>query len=415
MSNKKFTFIDLFAGCGGLSEGFLSSSKFEGLAHVEWELPMVETLRNRLVTHWEHNSEEAKKRVIFFDIQKTDELINGDWSDESKALYASNNHENIIDKGLQGIVGEEKVDLVIGGPPCQAYSIHGRATSSDSMINDYRNYLFESFAKIVDNFKPKVFVFENVQGILSSKPGGVPITERIFNSFDDIDYKILNKDELEKSVFNCADFEVPQNRKRVLIIGVRKDSELDLKEFYNSINNNRNLNNKKTVWDAIGFLPKISPLEKPKKVGRKNISHISMNNNVSQHTPRFNNIRDVNIFREWVKNKMNYIPHKDKIDFYYKFTKKKTLYSKYRNLEWDKQSYTIVAHLQKDGLTFIHPDAEQARSITVREAALLMTFPIDYKFIGSNGYCYKMIGNAVPVNFAKIIGESIFEVLSNKK
>jgi DNA (cytosine-5)-methyltransferase 1 len=72
-------------------------------------------------------------------------------------------------------------------------------------------------------------------------------------------------------------------------------------------------------------------------------------------------------------------------------------------LEWDKPSHTVVAHLSKDGMMFIHPDSKQARSITVREAALLMSFPMDYEFIGSAAYCYKMIGNAVPVNFAKAI------------
>ena len=84
MSKKKYTFIDLFAGCGGLSEGFLQTGKFEGLAHVEWETPMIDTLRQRLVDKWNHSIEDAKKRVIKFDVQKTDELIYGNWSDETK-------------------------------------------------------------------------------------------------------------------------------------------------------------------------------------------------------------------------------------------------------------------------------------------------------------------------------------------
>jgi len=411
----KLNVIDLFSGCGGLSEGLLQSNKFDVLAHVEWELPMVETLRNRLVNYWNHSSEESKKRVVFFDIQKTNELIFGDWKTDSKKTYAANNDESIVKRGLKGLIGNKKIDVIVGGPPCQAYSIHGRATDPNSMKNDYRNYLFESFANIVDNFKPEVFVFENVQGILSSKPGGIPITERISESFKSIGYKILDDSNIHNSIFNCSEYDVPQNRKRVLIIGVKKDSVFELNDFYKSIKKRSNKEKKKTVRDAIGFLPAIYPLDKPIKEGKKNISHYSVKNNIPQHIPRYNNIRDVKIFREWVINKMNYIPHKDKIDFYYKMTKKKTLYSKYRSLEWDKPSYTIVAHLQKDGLTFIHPDAEQARSITIREAGLLMTFPIDYKFLGSNAYCYKMIGNAVPVNFAKIIGDSLYEVLTTKE
>ena len=218
MSEEKFTFIDLFAGCGGLSEGVLSSNKFEALAHVEWELPMVSTLRNRLTQKWGHSETDSLKRVIHFDIQKTDELINGNWSDESRKLYYSSNHDDIINNGLSGLIGKQKVNLIIGGPPCQAYSIHGRATDSKSMEDDYRNYLFESFAKTVDFFKPDVFVFENVPGILSAKPGGIPVTERIYSAFKKIGYNILESNKLNESVFNCSNFGVPQNRKRVLII-----------------------------------------------------------------------------------------------------------------------------------------------------------------------------------------------------
>lgn len=411
---NKLTFIDLFAGCGGLSEGFLQSGHFEGLAHVEWELPMIETLRKRLVSKWNHSDDEAKMRTVYFDIQKTHELINGNWNEETKKIFASQNHELTINKGLKGIVKETKVDVIIGGPPCQAYSIHGRATDKNSMQHDYRNFLFESFAKIVDEFKPEIFVFENVPGILTAKPGGVPIKERIYNEFDKIGYKILSPVELNKAIFDCSEFQIPQNRKRVLIIGIKKTSKHRLNDFYKKIFDKADKKNKKTVRDAIGNLPEITPLIKPLKIEGKNISHVSNKNNVNFHIPRYHNIRDIKIFKKWVEEKMNYIPHHEKVKFYEEMTSKNTLYSKYRSLEWDKQSYTIVAHLQKDGLMFIHPDSKQARSITIKEASLLMTFPDDYEFCGSNAICYKMIGNAVPVLFAKCISESIFEVINNK-
>lgn len=127
MAKKKYTFIDLFAGCGGLSEGFLQTGKYEGLAHIEWELPMVKTLRQRLIEKWKHSEEDAIKRVIKFDVQKTAELFNGNWSEETKKLYESDNHPLIVKKGLDGLIGKKQVDLIIGGPPCQAYSIAGRA------------------------------------------------------------------------------------------------------------------------------------------------------------------------------------------------------------------------------------------------------------------------------------------------
>jgi DNA (cytosine-5)-methyltransferase 1 len=101
----------------------------------------------------------------------------------------------------------------------------------------------------------------------------------------------------------------------------------------------------------------------------------------------------------------------DKISFYNDLMGKNSNHAKYRNLEWDKPSPTIVAHLYKDGLMFIHPDEKQARSITIKEAALLQSFPDDYEFIGSNGDCYKMIGNAVPPEMAKNIALGIVKCL----
>ena len=108
------------------------------------------------------SEEEAKKHVIKFDIQKTDELLFGNWTEETKKLYGDINHPDVIKKGMRGLVGNKEVDVIIGGPPCQAYSLAGRAQDPNSMKNDYRNYLFESFVKVVEEFKPKVFVFENV-------------------------------------------------------------------------------------------------------------------------------------------------------------------------------------------------------------------------------------------------------------
>ena len=183
MAKKKYTFIDLFAGCGGLSEGFLQTRRFKALAHVEWEKPMVDTLRNRLIEEWGESEDEANRRVILFDIQKTDELINGSWSEESNQQYGLHNADEVKTKGLKGIVGKSHVDMIIGGPPCQAYSIHGRATDKNSMQNDYRNYLFESFCKVVEAFRPDLFVFENVGGLLSAKPGGIPVRKRIYDAF----------------------------------------------------------------------------------------------------------------------------------------------------------------------------------------------------------------------------------------
>lgn len=416
MAKRKYTFIDLFAGCGGLSEGFLQTDRFSALAHVEWEKPMVDTLRNRLATKWGESQEEAKKKVVLFDIQKTEELINGDWSDDTCAKYGSLNAELVQKKGLKGIIGKNKVDLIIGGPPCQAYSIHGRATDKDSMTNDYRNFLFESFCKVVDAFRPEIFVFENVAGLLSAKPGGIPVRQRIYDAFSGIGYKILTPEEMPKALFNAVNFEVPQYRPRVIILGIREGSKLNLEELYKSIEEERNLDVQLTVKDAIGDLPALYPLPEQIKDGRHCRSHqLNVDPSVTLHDSRNHAPREQQIFREWVEGNMNHISHQAMIDYYYEKTGHKTLYQKYKSLEWDRPSHTVVAHLSKDGYMFIHPDSNQQRSITVREAACLMTFPMDYLFLGSNAYNYKMIGNAVPVNFAKGIANGLCKILDKTK
>lgn len=406
---KTYTFVDLFAGCGGLSEGFMQSGHFKSLAHVEWELPMVMTLRNRLIKKWGETVSSAKEKVILFDIQKTEELLNGEWSEETKECYEKENATK-TEKGLKNIIGKNNVDIIIGGPPCQAYSIHGRATDKNSMQNDYRNFLFESFVKVVAAFMPKAFIFENVTGMLSAKPGGTPVVERIYKAFKDIGYNTLKPTCFKDAVYNAYDFDVPQNRERVILIGIRNGERFSVNDFYNELSKLKS-GNHLSVKDAIGTLPPIYPLETIKKIRGKNFSHYATDSTDSFHQPRHCSERDITVIRRWISDNMNKCSQKEAIDFYKEVTGRNTLYRKYRNLEWDKPSPTVVAHLQKDGFMFIHPDIEQARFITIREAAMLMSFPKDFEFIGNRSYCYKMIGNAVPVNFAKAIADAMYKVL----
>ena len=411
----KINVIDLFAGCGGLSEGFLETGKYRFLAHVEWEKPMVDTLRNNLVKRWNYDAEEAKKSVVLFDIQKTDELLHGKWTDESKKEFAKYNSDIVSEKGLDGVINGETVDLIIGGPPCQAYSLAGRAQDPDSMKNDYRNYLFESFVKVVDYYKPKAFIFENVPGMLSAKPGDKLVIERIYEAFDAIGYSIRSPQNLPKAIFCASDFGVPQERNRVIIFGAHKRSNIDIEDFYLQLDQQKIYGPKKTVKDAIGDLPKFKPLDEPEKINGKNVSYKRIDDKrIPLHEARYNNKRDIEVFRKWVTNNMNKLPNDEKLKFYKEVSGKDSNHNKYRSLEWDKPSPTIVSHLYKDGLMFIHPDAEQARSITIREAALLQSFPMDFEFLGSNIYCFKMIGNAVPVLFAKEIGDAVEKVVQGK-
>ncbi len=352
--------------------------------------------------------------MIHFDIQKTEELINGNWSTETIQQYGTTNHPLLLSKGIKGLIGKQKVDLIIGGPPCQAYSIAGRAQDKNSMKDDYRNYLFESFVEVVKAFEPKMFVFENVPGMLSAEPGGIPVTERIFRAFAEIGYEIKQPEELKNVVLDASHFNVPQKRRRVILVGVQKKRNYDLDSVYAEIINLSNVNDIATVKDAIGNLPSLLPLEEPKKLEGKNVSHKESKIKVAHHEARYHNSRDVQAFRDWIIQRMNTKSSFEKINFYNARLNKKSNHAKYRNLEWDKPSPTIVAHLYKDGLMFIHPDEKQARSISVREAAALQSFPDDFTFVGSTAYQYKMIGNAVPVKLAEAVAKGVSNYLEMK-
>lgn len=403
---KKIKLLDLFAGCGGLTEGFLQSGYYTEIAAVEWLKPQVDTLRKRVIEKWGEPS--PAENIMRFDIQKEDELFFG-WNTEE---YGQG-------KGLDFYVNlSGGIDIIIGGPPCQAYSVAGRVRDENGMKNDYRNYLFEHYLNVVDRYKPELFVFENVPGILSAIPNGTPITELIRNGFESIGYEII--DDLKMAQVNASDFGVPQNRNRVVIVGLNKSKygncQAILNDFYSNILPSYKVCTKKTVRDAIGDLPACLPYY-DEAHHKKRISHSTPSCDVSWHEPRYSNLRDMDTFRlleedvasgrrEYDSKKISEL-YKDKVG-------SSSPIHRYHVLEPDEPSTTIIAHLYKDGNRFIHYDPKQQRTITVREAARLQSFPDDFEFVGNRGNAYQMIGNAVPPLLAEAIAKAVYELLKEE-
>lgn len=410
MKNKKISSIDLFAGCGGLMDGFEKTGKYETLAAVEWEKGPCANLRARLKDKWKYKN--AEDIVLQFDIQRTDELFEG-WADDEK--YGTS-------AGLDALVGEKgKLDIIIGGPPCQAYSIAGRVRDEHGMKNDYRNYLFESYLKVVERYKPKMFVFENVPGILSAKPGDKPIIEIIQESFDKAGYYTLP--DPGRAVIDFTEYGVPQNRKRIIIIGLRKEyfgkntcAEMT-ERFYDEYLPRYKSEKKATVSQAIGDLPKLYPLGHDEKYNGRRISHSVPDPVFPNHIARWQSERDISIFKlltEDIESGRNeYVTTNALKKLYTKVTGKISNVHKYHVIRWDEPSNLIPAHLYKDGLRHIHPDSKQCRTLTVREAARLQTFDDDYIFYGSNVETYKMIGNAVPPEFSKRLAKAVSDLLND--
>ena len=409
-------YIDLFAGAGGLSEGFIRSG-FYPIAHVEMDEAACYTLKTRTAYHYlkRKKKDEYLKylkgdidRATLYSLVPEEEMnciINLALSDENNASIFKK-----IDARLKG-----EVDLIIGGPPCQAYSLVGRARSENKMIDDPRNHLYLQYSKFIVKYKPKIFVFENVVGLRSADKGRY--FEKMKAEFARIGYAV--KDFL----FNASDFGVLQNRKRIILVGHRKELNLTIPD----IKPKPDMQFK--VQSIFQDLPKLQAGQGKDKGDKYatgtndylNYSHIRNGIEVlTQHVCRPHTEQDKEIYRIAVGlmkggNRLNYInlperlkTHNNRHSFFDRF---KVVNSNFLAAQ------TVVAHIAKDGHYYIHPDIKQNRSISVREAARLQSFPDDFYFEGvkegrNRTAAFKQIGNAVPPLMAHIIAKSLIKVLT---
>lgn len=396
MSKKEYTFVDLFAGCGGLSEGFYKQG-YRALLHLEIDPAACKTLSTRM-KYYGYSEKEIEDAVLCGDITSEDILAQ-------------------IDERIYG-----KVDIIIGGPPCQAYSSVGRAQSPDGMSNDPRNYLFENYLLILNHLKPKMFIFENVKGILSAHPNGVKIFPKVISEMRKT-YKVVDIPEV--ITLNAADYGVPQIRERVILVGVRNDiTDIDPIDVYKQIKKTNSdldetLPNYVTVRDAITDLPKLEPgqgeqIQRGIDYSKTNrfLEYVrNENDTIYNHEARKHNDTDRERYRILSEHQNWQLKDLQEVRPDLVHHDPKHFGNRYTVQEYDKPGRTVVAHLYKDGNLFIHPDYKQARTFTVREAARIQSFPDDFIFEGARTDQFKQVGNAVPPLMAEAFAKTIKEFL----
>lgn len=401
---KKMNFIDLFAGAGGLSEGFVKAG-FEPIAHVEMDAHACKTLETR---NYYYSLKKANKLQVYYDyllgnishkdlsesvLSRLDNVINASIGDDNTSIF------NRIDELTKG----REVDLIIGGPPCQAYSVVGRHRINKLEADDPRNLLYRQYARFLKKYSPKVFVFENVLGILSAEEG------RYFNNIK-VYFRTLGY-ELESRVLNTSDYGVLQNRKRVIIIGWKKGSDFSYPELIAE-------SNPYTVADILEDLAYLKPGD------QNNITHYASDTNeyleksairngadfVTQHVARTHNDRDLEIYKiaidKWLNGKER-LKYGDLPERLKTHKNQNSFVDRFKVVDINSYSHTVLAHIAKDGHYYIYPSTEQVRSLSVREAARIQSFPDDYFFEGGRSAAFKQIGNAVPPLMALKIAEEI--------
>jgi DNA (cytosine-5)-methyltransferase 1 len=412
---RKYNYIDLFAGAGGFSEGFIREG-FHPVAHVEMNKEACDTLKTRMAYHF--LKQEKKLKIYFSYLQNKisrDEL----WEQIPYELIDSVINKEISKQTIQDIFRQidtqlvnKKVDLIIGGPPCQAYSLVGRSRDPNRMQGDKRNYLFRYYADFLVRYKPKYFVFENVLGFQTA--GNKKYLNEMIELFSDIGYST------DLKVLNAEEFGVLQKRRRVIIIGHKNKKKFHFPELETQPNNYE------VKRDLFYDLPKIKPGEdlqiakyiKPINEYLKQTGTRTGAEFVTQHITRQHNERDLKIYAiaidKWIhgKQRLKYDELPSRLQTH---QKKNIFLDRFKVVDPNGHSHTVVAHIAKDGHYYIYPDPNQVRSISVREAARIQSFPDDYYFEGGRTQAFKQIGNAVPPLMASAIAKKLHQLLNGKK
>jgi len=384
---KKLTFIDLFCGCGGFSLG-MERAGLSGLAAIDFNKEAIAVFKKN-------------------------------FSQIPNIL-----HEDVTEFGpdqLAAMIGAGTVDVIVGGPPCQGFStvrqVDG-ANHGSRLVVDERRFLYREFLRYVDFFRPMVFVMENVLGIRSAS-GGEYFT-RVQKEARDIGYRV------HAQVEDCVELGLPQKRRRQLFIGTRSD----LPDFFRpKIDAAPRACDRPPLWQAIGDLPPLKAGEgdecREYDMARRKAHNVSFGGSyvrdvlevakskkLTAHRARPHSerdLRDFSLLKEG-ENSKEAMERGVKFEFPYD---KENFKDRYTRQHRNEPCSTIVAHLSKDGLMFIHPT--QNRSLTPREAARIQSFPDWFEFPIARTHQFRVIGNAVPPLVSEAIGLAVKTYIENTK
>ncbi len=413
--------LDLFSGAGGLSEGFFEIGAVFA-AHIEADGHACNTLRTRQ-SYWNLKRNGKKKVYEDYLLKKIDRDILWEKAGLNRNLVinefiTSSSSERLkkqINNNLKDIK-RKKIDVIIGGPPCQAYSVIGRARMGEKVREDERNYLFRYYVEFLKEFQPKIFVFENVPGLLSAGKG--QYLKELQHSIEESGY------HMELKIIVATDLGVLQNRKRVIIIGWNKNiyNEYIYPELHNKFPGKANVG---FLLEDLPFIKDNSKIEGKNKYRKEPNEYLIWSgmrekdfNILTQHETRPTNENDKQIYKIAVKEwseKRKLLKYNELAEIYPELIKHKntkTFVNRFNvvksNIEY---THTLVAHIAMDGHYYIHPDINQNRSISIREAARIQSFPDDFFFEGPRTAVFRQIGNAVPPLMAKTIAEKIKAML----
>lgn len=367
MNNK---IIDLFAGCGGFSVGFEKAGFCTSKA-VEFDC--------KIAAIYAKNHPNAKLFV----------------EDIGKINNTTNFYQN-------------EVDVIVGGPPCQGFSMAGARIRQNAFVDDPRNYLFKQYLKVVQIVKPEVFIIENVKGILSMNDG--KIFEEILRVFSDSSLFDGDRYYVHYKIVKAVEFGIPQKRERVIIVG-RKNKDFDFEEYLAKAKSKvlklyPDFYRKVTIKDAIGNLPEPTrdgKIKNPKAVSGYQKFLASNSEYITNHAKCELTEKALNRVRK-IKPGQNYTSLDETIHSVHS--------GSYGRLEWSGLAPTITTRFDTpSGGQFIHPSED--RMITPREAARIQSFPDDFVFVGNKGTICKTIGNAVPPKIAFTFAYMMKELLGH--